>query len=162
MNTTETNAQRLLHLFDQMRETRVGTSRQRLEALGLSISHIRALGALAPDRTLAMKDLADELALTPPSVTALTRRLVQTGLVRRAAATHDSRVSLLSLTADGHTLLTEMYQGLLQRMEGMLQAFTPAEQVQFLAMMERAVQALQTNAQPAACPKHRLDDNHTQ
>ena len=151
MTTIETNAQRLLHLFDQMREARVGTSRERLEALGLSISHIRALSVLAPDRTLAMKDLADELALTPPSVTALTRRLVQTGMVRRVAATYDSRVSLLSLTADGHVLLMELYQSQLQRMEGMLQAFTPEEQAQFLIMIERAVQALQTSAQPVAC-----------
>src|SRR2546428_188563 len=98
MDDVANNAHRLLHLFEQVREKRPGSAFFRMNELNLSFSHVHALHLLAPNRTLAMKDLAEQLSLTPPSVTALTRRLVQTGLVQRQADADDSRVTLLSLT----------------------------------------------------------------
>jgi DNA-binding MarR family transcriptional regulator len=148
MNNTSTNAHRLLRLFELMRDNRAGPAFLQLAALNLSLSHVRALHMLAPDRTLAMKDLAEQLRLTPPSVTALTRRLVQTGLVRRQTHAEDSRVVLLSLTDEGRTLLKQLYKDQLQRMELLLQGLTPEEQQLFLELLDRAVQALRANAQP--------------
>src|SRR4028119_1110504 len=105
MAQLDTNAHRLLGLFELMRESRPSPAIARMHALNVSFAHVRAMHMLAPDRTLAIKDLAEQLQLTPPSVTALTRRLVQTGLVRREPHPEDSRVSLLSLTGEGQALL---------------------------------------------------------
>lgn len=146
MNNTSTNAHRLLRLFELMRDNRTDSAFVQLAALNLSLSHVRALHMLAPDRTLAMKDLAEQLHLTPPSVTALTRRLVQTGMVRRQTHAEDSRVVLLSLTDEGRTLLKQLYQDQLQRMELLLQGLTPEEQQLFLELLDRAVQALRASA----------------
>jgi DNA-binding MarR family transcriptional regulator len=141
------NAYRLLQLFDQMRDRRLGTAFQRLNDLNLSFTHLRALRLLTTTNAIAMKDLAEQLQLTPPSVTALTRRLVQTGLIHREAHAVDSRVALLSLTGVGHALLQDISRAQLSQMELLLRGLTPDEQEQFLSLMERAVQTIH------ACPE---------
>jgi len=151
MPDPSTNAHRLLQFFELMRSNRPSTAFVRLNQLNLSFSHMRALHLLASGHALAMKDLAEQLYLSPPSVTALTRRLVQSGLVRREAHAEDSRVVLLSLTDEGQTLLQQLYQDQLQRMELLLQALAPEEQEQFLTLLERAVQSLRACV-PAASP----------
>jgi DNA-binding MarR family transcriptional regulator len=144
MNDTSSNAHRLLLLFERMRDKRHSAAFLRLSELNLSFTHVRALHLLACSRALAMKDLAEQLHLTPPSVTALTRRLVQTGLVHREAHAEDSRVALLSLTEEGQALLKAIYQDQLSQMEGLLQGLAPEEQQLFLDLLERAVQAFQS------------------
>ncbi len=148
MNVASANAHRLLQLMELMRSTRPSPAFLRLNQLNLSFSHLRALHLLASNRSLAMKELAEQLCLTPPSVTTLTRRLVQTGLVRREQHIEDSRVVLLSLTDEGEALLHQFYQDQLQRMEQMLEGLTPDEQVLFLSLLERAIQTMRMHTQP--------------
>ncbi len=143
MNTTRHNAHRMVQLFEAMRHGRPGTAFQRLKELNLSFSHVRALHLLAPDRTLAMKELAEQLDMTPPSVTALTRRLLQVGLLDRQAHSEDQRVTLLSLTDEGRQLLTQLEEERLQKMEELLHGLTMEEQEQFLQLLERAIATLQ-------------------
>jgi DNA-binding MarR family transcriptional regulator len=137
------NAHRLLRLFEQIRERKPSGALRRLAELNLSFSHIRALHMLAPDRVLAMKDMAEALHLTPPSVTALTRRLLQTGLVQRQTHEEDSRVALISLTDEGRSLLSALYHDQLERMARLLAGLAPAEQEQLISLLEQAVQTLQ-------------------
>jgi DNA-binding MarR family transcriptional regulator len=138
----DANVHRFIGLFELMRESRPDPAHARMHALNVTFAHVRAMHMLAPDRTLAMKDLAEQLKLTPPSVTALTRRLVQTGLVRRELHPDDSRVSLLSLTPDGRSLLHELYQSRFEGTRRLLQGLRPEEQQLFLDLLERAVHAL--------------------
>lgn len=142
MSNVKTNARRMVQLFAQMREERPGPAFVRLKDLNLSLSHMRTLRLLAHEDTLSMKDLADQLQITPPSVTALSRRLVQTGLVQRSAHAEDSRVVLIALTAEGRTLHEQLTQEHIERMEQLLQGLTEQEQEQFLDLLERAIQAL--------------------
>lgn len=142
MSEHPTNAHRLLRIFEQMRSHKPGASLRRLADLGLSYSHMRALHMLTPDRTLAMKDLAEALQLTPPSVTALTRRLVQSGMVQRQTHEEDSRISLLSLTEEGRALLEGLYHEQLRGMERLLHGLSDEDQRQLIDLLERAVQAL--------------------
>lgn len=137
------NAHRLLRLFEQMRQQKPGGAHRRLADLNLSFSHLRALHMLAPDRVLAMKDMAEALHLTPPSVTALTRRLLQTGLVQRQSHEEDSRVALISLTEEGRALLQALYRDQLAGMERLLAGLAPAEQEQLISLLEQAVQTLE-------------------
>ncbi len=136
----------MVRLFEQLRHQKAGSAARRMHELDLSFSHIRALHLLATAPALAMKDLAEQLHLTPPSVTALTRRLVQTSLVARQPHAEDSRVVLLSLTDEGRALLAQLYREQLERMERLLEALTLEEQQVFLDLLERAVQAMQANS----------------
>lgn len=138
----DANAHRFVRLFEAMRESRPNPAIARMQALNVTFAHVRAMQMLAPDRTLAMKELAERLNLTPPSVTALTRRLVQNELVRREPHPEDSRVSLLTLTPDGRSLLQELYQSHLERTRRLLQGLGPDEQELFLDLLERAIYAL--------------------
>lgn len=149
----EANTHRLIGLFDLMRESKPNPVHARMQTLNVTFAHIRAMHMLAPDRTLAMKDLAEQLKLTPPSVTALTRRLVQTGLVRREPHPEDSRVGLLSLTPDGHTLLQELYQSRIEDTRRLLQGLSLQEQQLLLDLLERAIHALRSGEQAEPLPK---------
>ncbi len=139
MNDLASNAHRLMALFERMRHQHKGQAFAQISALNLSPSHMRVLHMLAPDSELAMKDLAEQLGMAPPSLTALTRRLVQTGLVQRQSHPDDSRVSLLSLTDAGRALHNQLYAEHLARMEQLLVGLTAEEQELFLDLLDRAL-----------------------
>lgn len=135
------NARRLLQLLERLRPQLLGPAFRRLSELQLSPSHLRLLRILQAASPLAMKDLADQLGLTPPSVTALTRRLVTTGLVARRHHETDSRVVLLELTPAGHTLHAELTAEQLEQMDRLLAGLSGEEQSQLLDLLERAIRA---------------------
>ncbi|MEI7771642.1 MAG: MarR family transcriptional regulator [Chloroflexales bacterium] len=152
MDNTTANAHRLLHLLERMRHQRAGPALAKLSTLGLSHSHMRVLRALAPGRELAMKDLADQLQLTPPSVTALTRRMVTTGLLGRRPHADDSRVVLLSLTDAGRDLHQQLYYEQLQAMGQLLAGLSEEEQRLFLDLLDRAVSFASGGSADIDCP----------
>jgi DNA-binding MarR family transcriptional regulator len=139
MHDLRANAHRLMSLFERMRHHTKGPAFAQISALNLSPSHLRVLHLLAPTNTWAMKDLAEQLGLTPPSLTAITRRLVQTGLVQRQTHPDDSRISLLSLTEAGRALHEQLYAEHLARMEQLLAGLTAEEQRLFLDLLDRAI-----------------------
>ena len=137
----------MVRLFEQMRDTRPGAAFEQLKQLNLSMSHLRVMRLLSSHHVLSMKDIAEQLQLAPPSVTALSRRLTQTGLIQRTAHAEDSRVALLSLTDLGRTFHEQLTQEHIERMARLLQGLSEQEQQQFLDLLERAVHAMWANAQ---------------
>ena len=75
-----------------------------LAPLDLSLPQYRVLGLLA-DGSTASSVLARQLAVSPPSVTAVVDGLVGRGLVGRQADPEDRRRLTLLLTRDGTRLL---------------------------------------------------------
>lgn len=138
MDTSPNNAERLLRLFERLRPQFLGPAFKRLAELELSPSHLRVLHTLHGGQSMAMKDLADHLCIKPPSVTSLTRRLVETGLVGRHSHAEDSRVILLELTDEGRSLRDELYQEQLAGMSRLLGRLSPSEQQTLLDLLERA------------------------
>jgi DNA-binding MarR family transcriptional regulator len=153
MNLPSSNAQRLLRLFEQLRGAKASPAFARLHALNISPSHMRAMHMLASVPALPMKDLAEQLGLTPPSVTALTRRLVASGMVQRQAHADDSRVALLSITDAGRALMSDIYHDQLAGMERLLEGLAPDEQQLFLDLLERAVTTLRGDGAPSVAPR---------
>ncbi|WP_322487951.1 MarR family transcriptional regulator [Chloroflexus sp.] len=138
--TTITNAQRLIQLIDCMRANQPRSPLfQQLGEWGLSMSHLRLLGLLVPDRELSMRELAEALGITPPSLTALTRRLVQNGLVERRPHPDDSRITLLALSEAGHKLHRDLETERLGHMTRLLAGLSHTEQQLFLDLLERAI-----------------------
>ncbi|MGQ9925318.1 MAG: MarR family winged helix-turn-helix transcriptional regulator [Chloroflexaceae bacterium] len=135
------NAQRLLCLVERLRPQLIGLTFQRLTDLHLSPSHIRLMRLLQSEGPLAMKELAGRLGISPPSVTALTRRLLATGLVTRRPHADDSRVALLELTPAGETLHTRVIEEQLMRMGQFLAGLGLDEQDLLLDLLERAIRA---------------------
>ncbi|WP_298819426.1 MarR family winged helix-turn-helix transcriptional regulator [Chloroflexus sp.] len=139
---TLVNAHRLLRLIDWMRANQPRSPlMQKLNEWGLSMSHLRLLSLLAPDHEQSMRELADALGITPPSLTALTRRLVQNGLVARRPHPADSRIMLLSLTEAGRQLHRDLETERVNRIGRLLAGLPHAEQQMFLDLLERAIRA---------------------
>ncbi|WP_322497050.1 MarR family transcriptional regulator [Chloroflexus sp.] len=138
--TTIANAQRLIQLIDCMRANQPRSPLfQQLGEWGLSMSHVRLLGLLAPDRELSMRELAEALGITPPSLSALTRRLGQKGLVERCPHPDDSRITLLALSEAGRKLHRDLEAERLGHMTRLLAGLSHAEQQLFLDLLERAI-----------------------
>ena len=151
-------AEHFIRLIDRVRRMPLGPAFNPLDELGLTHSHLRAMYILRGEPGLPMKELAEDLGMTPPSVTALTRRLVELGLLRRESDPQDSRRALLTLTPEGMTLLDSMHTAHVSRFEHLLGALSDEERAQFLDLMERAVATLERTAGPPQpdqrfCPK---------
>ncbi|WP_322512891.1 MarR family transcriptional regulator [Chloroflexus sp.] len=137
--TTIANAQRLIQLIDMRAKQSRSPLMQQLNEWGLSMSHVRLLGLLAPDREMSMRELAEALGITPPSLTALTRRLAQNGLIERRSHPNDSRVTLLALSEAGRKLHHDLEAERLAQMVRLLAGLSHAEQQTFLDLLERAM-----------------------
>jgi DNA-binding MarR family transcriptional regulator len=61
----------------------------------------------APDRRLAMSELAESTMLTRSGITRLVDGLVACGLIERVACAKDARISYAHLTDDGYAKLRE-------------------------------------------------------
>jgi DNA-binding MarR family transcriptional regulator len=141
MDETNDNPQRLLALMNRLRPLLMASVIRQFRSMQLSPSHGQVLGALWHTSPLAMKEVADHLGLTPPSITAITRHLVESGLVARRPHAADSRVALLELTEAGHALHHRLRAESLREMEQLLSALSPEEQQTFLDLLERVVGA---------------------
>ncbi len=87
----------LFEIFMSSKPQRVEIAHQ----FDLSPMQLFALGALEPDREMAMSALAGTLVCNASNVTGIVDRLEARGLIERRAAPHDRRVKLLALTGEG-------------------------------------------------------------
>ena len=75
-----------------------------LEPLGLTHPQYLVMLALWEASPRSLRELADELALEPPTLSPLVKRLEAQGLVTRARRSDDERVLDVTLTAAGTAL----------------------------------------------------------
>lgn len=138
------SAEQLARLFERVRSLHTSPAFSRLMHMNLSFSHLKALRHVACSGEVPMKDLAEVLEMTPPSVTALVRRLEYTGLLKRFRHATDSRIWLLGLTDQGQALMNALNQQRLLLMQQLLAQLDPTEQQTLLELLERAVTAAET------------------
>jgi DNA-binding MarR family transcriptional regulator len=134
-------ANQLVVLFDRIGVLSRSPAFARFMELDLGISHVKAMRHIHDAGSISMKDLAERLAMTPPSLTAVARRLERTGLVERVRHNEDSRIRLLRLTAEGEYLGLAMRGRRAELMEQLLATLDNDEQQTLLSLLERAVQA---------------------
>jgi len=84
--------------------------------LDLSLPQYRVLGLL-DEHSAVSSDLAERLAVRPPTVTAVVDGLVARGLVERRTVVADRRLVDHVLTADGRTLLARADAAVQARLE---------------------------------------------
>jgi DNA-binding MarR family transcriptional regulator len=75
---------------------------------GLTMPQARVLFTLIEHGERSAGELADELAVTPPTITGITDRLVKQGLVERREDPRDRRIVRLCLTDEGRQLTVEI------------------------------------------------------
>jgi DNA-binding MarR family transcriptional regulator len=102
----------------------------------------QALSFLALNPGTKVSALGDFLSVAPTTTTTLTDRLVRRDLVARSVHADDKRAKALTLTPAGHAMFDAIYAQDLVNMQAMLNALSPDEQGQLVAMLARIVAAL--------------------
>lgn len=112
--------------------------------------HLLARLSSAPDRTLAMSPLAEQLKFTRSRLTRAVIRLEDAGYVRRKGDPADRRGQLAQLTEQGVALMTDIAPGHVAAVRrAVFDVLTP-EQVEQLATISDAITASLTEADAAA------------
>lgn len=95
----------LLHSADLVEEA----LRRRLDLIGLRPRQARVIDALSRMEPASQVALAREFAITPASMSTMTARLIDAGLISREVDPSEARSNLLRLTDRGRGLLSEIH-----------------------------------------------------
>jgi len=110
----------------------------------IEAAQFRALDAIASNQPCAVRDLAAVMALDASTVTRVTQRLEEAGLVRKTRASHDKRQVLLELTDEG----AETHEYFVDRAHAIYRqvftVFTPEERILLSDLLERMLKSTDT------------------
>jgi Transcriptional regulators len=104
---------------------------------GLVPSHGDILVVLFHRQKVTMRDIADTIHRTKPTVTVLVAKLVDLGLVKKEQSLEDARVSYVELTNKGKEF-KEVFEDIsLELTQKLFQGFSEVEQKELEAYLDR-------------------------
>jgi MarR family transcriptional regulator, organic hydroperoxide resistance regulator len=127
---------RVLASLDALRFRRWGDG-------GLTITQLRVLYRLRGDARASAGEIADHLAVTPSTVTAIVERLVQRGLVARGGREGDRRVTELGLTPLGREMVEEAARSRQSNLRHSFDLLSVAEREQLARLLDKLAVRLQ-------------------
>ena len=95
--------------------------------LNLTIPQLKSLFYISRHGRVNLSGLASGIRVTPANVTGIVDRLVEQGLLTRTPDPDDRRVSWLSVTDRGKTLINDLREGRVQEMRRILDKLTEEE-----------------------------------
>jgi len=95
--------------------------------LNLTIPQLKSLFYISRHGKVNPSGLASGIHVTPANVTGIVERLVEQGLLTRAPDSGDRRISWLTVTDKGRTLINELREGRAQEMRRTLDKLTEEE-----------------------------------
>ena len=110
---------------------------------GLPYTRLRLLQALHCGGPAIMRDLGDQLGVSPRNMTAMVDALEEAHLVVRRPHPTDRRATLVGLTADGQHEAEQVLGPRLDALAGLFEGFSLDEQQQFATTLHRLGQAMQ-------------------
>jgi DNA-binding MarR family transcriptional regulator len=111
--------------------------------LDLTIPQLKSLFYISGHGKVNPSALASGIRVTPANVTGIVDRLVEQGLLIRTADADDRRVSWLTVTDKGKTLINDLREGRAQEMRRILDRLTEEE----LAIIVRGFELVATAAE---------------
>lgn len=109
---------------------------------------IRAMRTLQVNGSMTMQQLANHLDVAPPTVTAMTKRLREQGLIERVRDASDSRVYWIALSDQGKEVITAFHTERVYAMRQRIAQFDAGDQ----AEIRRAVAVLSRVLVDKSCP----------
>ncbi|MCL5008874.1 MAG: MarR family transcriptional regulator [Patescibacteria group bacterium] len=103
----------------------------------LPLAQMETLRFIGEKEKVQMKEVADYLAITPPSATVMVNILVDLGYVERQAGRQDRRAVRLSLTKKGRQILEKAVTQRCQRMKKLLSKLNQREQAELLGLLKK-------------------------
>ncbi len=87
-----------------------------------------------------MKDLADFLAITPPSATALINNLAKAKMIKRITDSKDRRIVRIEITENGKMQLEKCRKEMLTHMKSRLEKLNDVEQEDLIRILTKLVE----------------------
>ena len=146
-------AQAADRLFYAMRRSRSATVGQ--SEAGLSMSQLALLTTLTQDAEgegVPVSRLAADAEVSVPTATRMLQQLEHKNVVTRRRAPHDERQVLIRLTEEGAERLAAMQAELRARQYAALSQFTPQEQHELAAQLDRLAGIIGETVPGAARP----------
>jgi DNA-binding MarR family transcriptional regulator len=109
----------------------------------LSLPQFRSLLFLQRNPGAALREVADHLGLTPPTVSTMTAGLVSRGLIERPDSTVDRRRVELRLTARGNTLIDRVRGETVAKFAEQLEKLPPLEREKMISSLDSLRRVLQ-------------------
>jgi MarR family transcriptional regulator, lower aerobic nicotinate degradation pathway regulator len=125
----------------RLQQIAVAVFLQETEAHGVTPVQYAALHAVAQAPGVDQRTLARSIGLDTSTLAGVIDRLESRGLMQRNASPDDKRVRLLSLTADGGRLLSDIEPAMLRAQERMLEPLPKKERAEFMRMLRVLVSA---------------------
>ena len=116
---------------------------------GLPYTRLRLLQTLHCDGPAIMRNLGDQLGVSPRNMTAMVDALEDAGLVVRQPHPTDRRATLVELTPDGLAEAEQVMGPRLAALAELFEGFTPAEQEAFSTALGRLGEAMRSRPQSA-------------
>ncbi len=107
----------------------------------VTLTQYRSLVVLAARGPQSVAAMADELSVTPSTVSRLSDRLVRKGLVRRREDRRDRRAVRLALTSAGRALVDAVTERRRTEIAALLDGISSAEQRLLVQALQRLSQA---------------------
>lgn len=142
-NTLEGSARRFSKLAARLR--RLGADAPAFEGAQISPSHLSLLEYIASFPGCGIKDIAEGLNLSPPTVSVSVRQLEKMGWLIRQPHPNDRRAIQLFLAPAGETIYQQAHAFHRRKFEQLLQGLSPEERDTLLALLERAIGAAENN-----------------
>jgi DNA-binding MarR family transcriptional regulator len=130
---------RLLELFTRL--LKLALDQNPLQDSGITAPQLALLDWVAARPGCSVREIADGLDLTPPTVSVGVRRLEKAGLLERHADPTDKRAVRISTTARGQALHERALAFRLGKMQDLLSGLSEQETAILLALMEKAIDA---------------------
>jgi DNA-binding MarR family transcriptional regulator len=120
----------------------------RLRPLGLSMSQVPVLEALASGEALSQKELAVRARVEQPTMAEMLARMERDGVIQREPNPADARGSLTSLTRKSRARLPKARAELLRGERDATAGLSAVEKAQLISLLQRVVENLEPPAEP--------------
>ena len=127
--------------FGTMKRTGLAHYNEATRSLGISMPQAEVLHKIGESQPINFKQLAEELQLTPGSVTQTVDGLLQDNLVARTLDDRDRRISSLSLTPKGEEKLKDLKDYRSQRLTQLADSLTEAELLELLRIQKKIIES---------------------
>ena len=118
----------------------------------LSMSQLNAIKILWQSGELTMNELAEQLAVSPPSASAMVDRLVEKGVINREHSTKDRRKVVVRISPEAEKIAEEIKSNILQFFVGLVDKIGEETAQQWCDVLTRVKSALSEEPEAGNAP----------
>ncbi len=132
-----TNEERLIKIFKLLKHE--GEEQAPPDKIGISPAQVNIIDEVSLAGELTVKELAERLNLTPPTVSVGVKKLEKVSLLKRKTDKEDGRRVLLMLSKEGELINNQIIKYRNTRVRTILSRLSPQEQNTMLLLLEKAL-----------------------